>query len=53
MGSSAWMGYLIAMVYYLSEELEFGDFLCEMSGYGYEVIDFLHGVVSFAEEPTE
>ena len=51
-GSSAWMGYLIAALYYLSEEMEFGDTLCELSSYGYEVIDFLHGVVAFAEEPT-
>jgi hypothetical protein len=49
-GSGAWMGYLIAALFYMAEEYEFGDTLCEVSGYGYEVIDALHTVVSFADE---
>jgi len=51
-GSSAWTGYLLSALFYLSEEYEFGDTLCELSGYGYDVIDALHTVVSFAEDPA-
>ena len=51
-GSSAWTGYLIGAVFYMAEEYEFGDTICELSGYGYDVIDALHTVVSFAEDPA-
>ena len=51
-GSAAWTGYLISALFYLAEEYEFGDTLCELSGYGYDVIDALHTVVSFAEDPA-
>ena len=48
-GASGWIGYVVAGLYYVSEEQGFGDQLCEFSGYGYEVIDFLHGMVDFAQ----
>ena len=41
-GSSKWSGYIIAALYYMSEEQGWGDQLCEFSSYGYEAIDFLH-----------
>ena len=52
-GSSKWSGYLTSAVFYLSEEMEFGDTLCELSGYGFEVIDFFHGIVAFADVAGE
>ena len=49
-GASSWLGFLVAAVFYLSEEQGFGDTLCEISGYGFEVIDALHTMVDFTKE---
>ena len=51
-GGTAWIGFLIAAVFYFAEDQGYGDELCDLSSYGYEVIDFLHGAVSFAEDTT-
>ena len=47
-GATGWIGFLIAALFYFSEEQGFGDQLCEFSSYGYEVIDALHTMVDFA-----
>ena len=52
-GSSKWSGYLVSAIFYLSEEMEFGDTLCEVSGFGFEIIDALHTVVAFADNANE
>ena len=48
-GASGWIGFVIAAVFYVSEEEGFGDQLCEFSGYGFEVINFLHQMIDFAQ----
>lgn len=39
MGLGNWSAYLMASIYYLSEELGFGADICEGFGYGYWLID--------------
>ena len=48
-GVNSWIGYIVAGVYYISEDVpELADALCEASGYAYVVIDALHAMVSFS-----
>ena len=49
-GAGTWVGYAVAALYFLSVEYDFGDVVCDASGYGYEVIDALQVVVSFTDE---
>jgi len=43
------MGFAMAALYFLGEEYEFGATVCEIYGYGYYAIDYLHEAVSWAE----
>lgn len=42
------LAYLMASLYFLSQEFNFGAQLCEVMGYGYYVIDALSVVTSFS-----
>jgi hypothetical protein len=46
-GVSGWIGYVMAALYYVGLEYDFGDTLCEISGYGYLIIDALYQIVNF------
>ena len=50
LGAGTWIGFAVAALYFFSVEYDFGDTVCEMSGYGYEVIDALQVVVSFTDK---
>lgn len=39
MGLGNWMGYIMAAIYYLSDEVGIGGDICEGFGYGYWLID--------------
>jgi len=41
-GISGWVGYGIAALYYLAEDQNFGEELCEVSGYGDVVVEALY-----------
>ena len=49
LGVNNWIGYALAALYYFSVEYDFGETLCEIMGYGYEVIDALQVMVQFTE----
>ena len=49
-GASAWLGYAVAALYFIGEDQGFGETLCEVSGYGYVVIDALYSIVDFAPQ---
>ena len=49
LGVNDWIGYALASLYYFSVEYDFGETLCEIMGYGYEVIDALQVMVQFTE----
>ena len=49
LGVNDWIGYALAALYYFSVEYDFGETLCEIMGYGYEVIDALQVMVQFTE----
>ena len=51
-GASSWMGYGVAAIYFMGVDQGFGDTLCEVSGYGYVVIDALYQVINFAPTKT-
>ena len=51
-GVSGWIGYALAALYYVGEEYGFGDTLCEISGYGYVIIDALYQIIDFGDAPT-
>lgn len=38
-GLGNWVGYVLASIYYLSDEVGIGADICEAFGYGYWVID--------------
>ena len=50
-GIGAWIGYATAAVYFFGDEFGVGDVICDLSGYGYEVIDGLQVLVTFTEDP--
>ena len=41
MSAGDWIGFILAAVYFLAEEYNFGKEVCEAFGYGYYVIDGL------------
>ena len=45
--ANAWVGYLMAALYYWGEDAGWGDSLCELSGYAFDVIDALHTLVDW------
>ena len=49
LGVNDWIGYALAALYYFSVEYDFGETLCEIMGYGYEVIDALQVMVQFTD----
>ena len=49
-GASGWLGYAVAALYFLGEDQGFGDQICEVSGYGYVVINALYQVIDFAPD---
>ena len=49
-GASSWLGYAVAALYFIGEDQGFGETLCEVSGYGYVVIDALYSIVDFAPQ---
>lgn len=46
-GLGNWVGYILASIYYLSDEVGIGADICEAFGYGYWVIDQLYILVDF------
>merc|ERR1719313_31911 len=46
-GANAWVGYLMAAVYYMALDQVFGGELCEASGVVATLITFLHGIVDW------
>ena len=46
-GANAWIGYLMAAVYYMALDQGFGGELCEASGVVATIITFLHGIVDW------
>ena len=53
MGAGAWAGYVMAALYFFSVEYDFGDAVCDGSGYAYEAIDALQILVNFTETSKE
>ena len=47
-GASAWLGYAVSALYFLALDQGFGDDLCEVSGYGFVVINTLYQIIDFA-----
>lgn len=52
-GTSNWLGYVLASMYYAAEEFGFGNDICEAFGYGYWLIDQLYILVSFMPKGEE
>jgi len=46
-GTSNWVGYILAALFYVGEEYGFENDVCETLGYGYLVIDELAVIVNF------
>ena len=46
-GANAWVGYLMAAVYYMAVDQGYGSELCEASGVLATLITFLHGIVDW------
>lgn len=53
LGVGSWIGYATAAAYFFSDEFGFGEQMCDLSGYGYEVIDALQVLVTFTEPPPK
>jgi len=43
-----WLGYAMAALYFASIEYDFGDYVCDGMGYGYEIIDALKVLTQFS-----
>lgn len=51
-GSSSWLGYAMAALYFVGEDYGFANEVCEAFGYGFYVIDGMNYIVAFAS-PSE
>ena len=49
-GANAWIGYAVSALYFMAEDQGFGKEMCEASGYGDAVIEFLVPLVDFADK---
>lgn len=47
------LGYIMAAAYFFGLEFGFGEDVCSLVGYGYAVIDLLHGLVSFSQSEED
>lgn len=47
-GAGSWAGYAVAAIYYFGLEFGYADVMCEVSGYGYMVVDYLTFFIDFA-----
>merc|ERR1711998_675462 len=50
MSAGDWVGYMTASGYYIAQEFDFGDQICEIYGYAFYVIDGLHWIADFANK---
>jgi hypothetical protein len=48
-GTSGWIGYVIAAVYYFGLDFGYAEYLCTASQYGYIVIYWLNVVITFGQ----
>jgi len=46
-GMGNWIGYVIAAIYFISLEVDFGQDTCEFFGYGYWLVDNMYIIVDF------
>jgi hypothetical protein len=49
MGAGSWPGYAVAAAYYFGKEFGYAKVMCDVSMYGYLVVDYLNSFISFAQ----